>query len=138
MDYQFDTNTHSDSDFLKEYLESVKPSAEQKTIVADGAYSRETNRQLAKSKNIDLVTTDLLGRDAKDIYADFQFSEDGIRILQCPAGHQPKSTSFAKSTGKVRASFNKNKCENCPYKDQCSPKILNKTSTVYVSKASHE
>ena len=88
-------NTHSNSDFLKEHLESIKPSAEQKTIVADGAYSGETNRQLAKSKNIDLVTTDLLGRDAKDIYADFQFSEDGTRILQCPVGHQPKSTSLS-------------------------------------------
>jgi hypothetical protein len=38
----------------------------------------------------------------------------------------------------VRASFPKNKCENCPFRDQCNPRILNKTSAVYVSKASHE
>jgi len=68
------------------------------------------------------VTTDLLGRDARDICADFQFSEDGTRILLCPAGNQPKSSSIVKSTGKVRASFPKNKCENCPYKNQCKPK----------------
>ena len=75
-----------------------------------GAYSGESNRQLAKSKNIELVTTDLLGRDAKDIYADFQFSEDETRIVRCPAGYQPKSSSLVKSTGNVRASFHKNKC----------------------------
>lgn len=101
-------------------------------------YNKVIYRQLAKSKNIELVTTDLLGRDAKDIYADFQFSEDETRIVRCPAGYQPKSSSLVKSTGKVRASFHKNKCENCPYKDQCAPKISNKTSAVYVSKASHE
>ena len=55
-----------------------------------------------------------------------------------PAGNQPKSSSIVKSTGKVRASFPKNKCENCPYKDQCKPKTSNKTSTVYISKESHE
>lgn len=47
----------------------------------------------------------LLVRDARDIYADFQFSEDGTRILLCPAGNQPK--------------------------------ISNKTSAVYILKASH-
>ncbi|MFQ6823079.1 MAG: transposase [Agathobacter sp.] len=56
----------------------------------------------------------------------------------CPAGNQPKSSSIVKSTGKVRASFPKNKCENCPYKDQCRPKTSNKTSAVYISKGSHE
>lgn len=116
----------------------LEPSVEQKTLVTYGAYSGETNRQLAKSRNIDLVTTDLLGRDAKNIYADFQFSEVGTRILLCPAGYQPKSTSFVKSIEKVRTSFHKNKCENCPHKNQCNPKISNKTSAVYISKASHE
>lgn len=94
--------------------------------------------KLADDKNIDLVTTDLLGRDARDICADFQFSEDGTRIQLCPAGNQPKSSFIVKSTGKVRASFPKNKCENCPYKDQCKPKTSNKISAVYISKGSHE
>jgi hypothetical protein len=137
-DYQFEQNTHSDSDFLKEHLESIEKTPEHRTMVTDGAYSGEENRQLAKSKNIELVTTDLTGREAKDICADFTFSEDGKQILRCPGGHQPKSSSLVKSSGQVRASFPKNKCENCPFRDQCNPKILNKTSAVYVSKASHE
>ena len=93
-DYQFDANTHSDSDFLKEHLESVERTPGRNTLVTDGAYSSEANRQLADDKNIDLVTTDLLGRDARDICADFQFSEDGTRIRLCPAGNQPKSSSI--------------------------------------------
>lgn len=137
-DYQFDANTHSDSDFLKEHLESVERTPEHNTLVTDVAYSSEVNRQLDDDKNIDLVTTDLLGRDTRDICADFQFSEDGTRILLCLVGNQPKSSSIVKSTGKVRASFPKNKCKNCPYKDQCKPKTSNKTSAVYISKASHE
>jgi hypothetical protein len=137
-DYQFEQNTHSDSDFLKEHLESIEKTPEHRTMVTDGAYSGEENRQLAKSKNIELVTTDLTGREAKDICADFTFSEDGKQILRCPGGHQPKSSSLVKSSGQVRASFPRNKCENCPFRDQCNPRILNKTSAVYVSKASHE
>lgn len=137
-DYQYGQNNHSDSEFLKEHLESVEKRPEQVTLVTDGAYSGEENRRLAKKKNIDLVTTNLSGKDTKDICADFTFSEDGEKILRCPAGNQPKSSSLAKSTGKVRASFPKNMCENCPYKDQCQPKISNKTSRVYVTKAAHE
>lgn len=137
-DYQYDQNIHSDSDFLKEHLDATEKKPEGTTLVADAGFSGEENRALAESKNIKLVTTDLLGRDTKDIYADFTFSDDGKGILLCPAGNQPKSTSFVKSTGKVRASFNKSKCENCPHRDQCKPQISNKTSAVYVSKASHE
>ena len=137
-DYQYEQNNHSDSEFLKEHLESAEKRPEQVTLVTDGAYSGEENRRLAKKKNIDLVTTNLSGKDTKDICADFTFSEDGEKILRCPAGNQPKSSSLAKSTGKVRASFPKNMCENCPYKDQCQPKISNKTSRVYVTKAAHE
>ena len=56
-DYQFDANTHSDSDFLKEHMESVERTPGRNTLVTDGAYSSEANRQLADDKNIDLVTT---------------------------------------------------------------------------------
>jgi hypothetical protein len=137
-DYQFEQNTHSDSDFLKEHLETTDKRPERVTIVTDGAYSGEENRQLAESKNIELVTTDLLGRETKDIYADFIFSDDGQRIRLCPEGHEPKKSSFVKSNGQVRVSFPKSQCENCPHREECKPKLYKKTSAVYVSKASHE
>ena len=137
-DYQFEQNNHSDKEFLKEHLENSEKSILGTTLVTDGAYSSKENRKLAEEKNVKLVTTDLLGRETNDIYADFCFSDDGRSILLCPAGNKPKSTSYVKSNGQVRASFNKKVCEKCPYRDQCKPRISNKTSAVYVSKASHE
>jgi len=49
-DYQFDANTHSDSDFLKEHMESVERTPGRNTLVTVGAYSSEVNRQLADDK----------------------------------------------------------------------------------------
>lgn len=48
-----------------------------------------TIQMLRQKKNIDLVTTDLTGREAKDIAADFEFTEDGKKVIHCPAGNTP-------------------------------------------------
>ena len=37
-------------------------------------------------KNIHLVTTNLTDRQADDIMADFEFSENGQKVLRCPGG----------------------------------------------------
>ena len=83
-EYQFEQNIHSDSDFLDEYLDGETRTPERRTLVADGAYSSEELKRKADEKNIHLVTTDLTGRETKDIYADFVFSEDGESIVSCP------------------------------------------------------
>lgn len=132
-DYQFDKNTRSDSDFLNEHLEGETKTPERRYIVADGAYSSDDLKEKANEKNIELITTDLTGRATNDIYADFVFSEEGDRIVKCPAGNKPVSSSYVKSTGKCRASFNKSTCENCPFKDQCKPTIGNKKAFINVS-----
>lgn len=137
-DYQFEQNTHSDSDFLEEHLEQEEKTPERRTLVADGAYSGETLREKADEKNIDLVTTELSGRETKDIYADFEFSEDGMTILRCPEGNKPVSSSYVKSNGKCRASFDKRCCENCPHQKDCNPKMGNKKAVIHVSKKSSE
>jgi len=66
------------------------------------------------------------------------FSEDGGKIVSCPAGNKPESTGIVRSTEKCRASFNRRHCENCPHRDQCNPKISNKKAVVYVSKKQSE
>ena len=137
-DYQFEQNTHSDTEFLNDHLEGEERTSERRTLVADGAYSSDELRNKANEKNIDLVTTDLTGRETADIYADFVFSEDGRKIVSCPAGNKPESTGTVASTGKCRASFNRRHCENCPYRDQCNPKIGNKKAVVYVSQKQSE
>ena len=116
----------------------MEESAEPVVLITDGAYSGQENVAAASKKNIELVTTDLIGREAKDIAADFLFTEDGTKVIQCPAGNVPKSCSYAKQTGQCRISFHRNKCENCPHREQCRPKMLNKTSVIFLSKKSSD
>lgn len=131
--YAYDQNTTSDSQFLKEHLEQMKNQEETVTIVADGGYSGKANQDLASEKNINIVTTDLLGRDVPEIYADFEFNEEGTKVTKCPAGYKPKSSSYMKPTGQCRASFEREYCAACPHKDQCKAKIHKRVSTVIVS-----
>ena len=83
--YQYEKNTHSDSQFLKETVESMEKTEEPTVLITDGAYSVRDNTNAAAEKNIDLVTTDLTGREAKDIAADFEFTEDGKKVIHCSA-----------------------------------------------------
>lgn len=132
-DYQYEQNTHSDSQFLKETLSSMEKSQEPVTIVTDGAYSGAENSGLADEKNIDLVTTNLTGREAEDILADFEFSEDGKKVTKCPGGYAPKSCSYNAVSGQCTVSFHRSHCEGCPYQKQCHPKMFKKVCRKTVS-----
>lgn len=137
-DYQYEKNTHSDSQFLKETVDAMEKTEEPTVLITDGAYSGKDNTDAAAKKNIDLVTTDLTGREAKDIAADFEFTEDGKKVIHCPAGNTPKSCNYINQTGQCRISFPRNKCENCPHHDQCNPKMFNRTSVIFLSKKSSD
>ena len=125
--YQYETNNYSDSEFLKDEIELLGEQKESITIVADGAYSGDENHILAEKNNINLINTNLTGREAEDIAAEFEFSEDGTKVLKCPAGHEPKSCSYNQATGQCHMSFYREHCENCPYRDQCHPTEHKKT-----------
>lgn len=132
-DYQFEQNTYSDSQFLKNSLQQKEQQKETTILVADGAYSGAENTSLAASKNIQLVTTDLTGIDVPDIYADFEMNEEGTRIMKCPAGYSPKSCCCSSSNGHVHASFLKELCLNCPHKNECRVKIYKNVCSVDIS-----
>lgn len=137
-DYQYEQNTHSDSQFLKETLDSMEKQAETVTVVTDGAYSGTQNEELAAEKNVRLVTTNLTGREAEDIMADFEFSEDGRKVIKCPGGHEPKSCSYNKGTGQCTISFQKSQCQDCPHKEQCHPRMFKRVSRKTVSSKSNQ
>ena len=84
------------------------------------------NIALAKEKNVRLVTTALIGKEAPDILADFEFNEEGTKLLKCAAGYEPVSQSYTKSTRQCRVSFDRNHCASCPNQEQCRPKIHKK------------
>ena len=73
--YQFEKNNVSDSAMLKEHLENIN-SSEEILMTIDGAYASTENIELAAGKNIELVPTDLVGRDTDSIMANFKFNED--------------------------------------------------------------
>lgn len=84
-------------------------------LACDGAYTSSENRSLAEENNIDLVTTNMTGRKAKDIYADFELADDGRSVVKCPGGYTPKSCSYNPSTDQCVALFYRDKCEQCPF-----------------------
>ena len=136
--YQYEQNIHSDSQFLKETLDGMEKQDETVTIVTDGAYSGTQNEELAAEKNVRLVTTNLTGREAEDIMADFEFSEDGRKVIKCPGRHEPKSCSYNRGTGQCTISFPKSQCQDCPHKEKCHPKMFKRVSRKTVSSKSNQ
>ncbi len=132
--YQFDKNTHTDSHFLQESLSIMEKSEEEIILVTDGGYDGQDNVALAKEKNVKLVTTALIGKEAPDVLADFEFNEDGTRLLKCAVGHEPLSQTYTKTTRQCRVSFDRTHCVGCPYQEQCRPKIYKKVATFITSK----
>lgn len=138
-DYQYERNTYSDSQFLKDNLKRNEVSKEEITLVTDGAYSGKENRDLAAEKNIRLVNTDLSGKPVDPILADFKFSENGSRVVRCPAGYEPRSCGYTGGKAKqFHVSFEREQCAQCPNKERCKAKIHKKVSTVTVSIKAHE
>ena len=137
-EYQYEQNNHSDSQFIQEHLDQMDKQEERIVIVTDGAYSGTENTQLANDKNVELITTSLTGKAAPDIIADFEFNEEGTQVLKCPAGHAPKSCSYKKQSDQCAVSFLHEQCANCPYQEQCKPKIFKRVAKIVTSKAAHE
>lgn len=106
---------------------------EQVTVVTDGAYAGQHITELAEENNVCLVHTNLTGREAADILADFEFNEEGNKVLKCPGGFEPKSCSYNQSTGQCVVSFHRKQCEQCPHKKQCHPKMFKRVSRKTVS-----
>jgi hypothetical protein len=132
-DYQYDTSIRSDSSYCKEVIEEMEIQQEQVTILADGAYGGENNRNLAADNNINLITTDFQGRKPNEIFAEFVFSEDGKELLKCANGQEPISNKYNEQTGQCRSKMNLEKCLNCPYKEACNPKFQTKSAIVLMS-----
>ena len=130
-DYSYEQNSHSDSDFCKEVIESVGHQEETLTLIADGAYDSTDNKQTALEKNIRLVTTNLTGQLPDPIHSEFVMS-DGVIVI-CPEGHAPLRATLNASNGMCRAVFEKEQCENCQYSNQCNIKQQRETVVVNVS-----
>lgn len=132
-DYGYEANTHSDSAFCKETIESIGKTVEPITLIADGAYGGTENQELAAANNINLTVTSLVGRTPIEIHADFEMSEDGKDVITCPAGNTPIKCTYSQATGQCRAVMERSQCENCPNFEKCNAKLQTNTAVVKVS-----
>ena len=133
----FQPNTHSDSDYFKEYVESQKPAdsenAEQQCIT-DGAYASAENLEKAAEKGILLIPTSLTGKDTNPLYADFKLTEDGREIITCPNGCKPDRQQYSERYIRTDAWFSNECCDKCPFRANCPGKHQKKTTKVTISK----
>ena len=132
-DYQFEANTYSDSQFIKDYFAKQSDDAPSSVMIADGAYSGEDNIAAAEEKNARLITTDLTGKESDDIITDFEISENGNEVITCPAHYSPLKSRKDPKTGIIRATFNRDCCAGCPNRDKCKAKINKRVANVTVS-----
>lgn len=133
-DYQFEQNTYSDSQFLRDSLERNAGKEGGSILVTDGAYFGEDNQKQAEKQNVRLVTTAITGIEVPDIYADFKLNDAGSRVLECPAGYSPRSSSCSTNgNGHIYASFKREQCLNCPHKEECRVKVHAKVCSITIS-----
>ena len=133
-DYQYEENTYSDSEFLKDNIRQQDKSDAPVTLVTDGAFYSHDNANLASEKNIKLVPTALCSKSIKEIYADFELDDEGTKVLKCPAGHAPKSCTTTNEGGTLKVSFPISCCRDCPYRNQCKPRMYKKVAKLTISK----
>ena len=132
--YDYDINSHSDSQFCKETISKLgRHQDEATTLLADGAYASIDNHKQATQNNIELVTTALIGKIPNPVQGDFIIDSDKYEVIHCPAGNKPYKSRYYEKTGMYRASFNKKICEQCPFNDQCGAKFQKKSAFVMIS-----
>lgn len=123
-DYAYEKNIYADNQFMKDYLVKQDTFDEGAFLVADGAYSGETNSQIAASHNLKLVITNFTGRKPDEIYADFKFSDDGHFLLECINGCTPEECTYDSGNDRSVACFKTRECGSYPYQDRCQPRLL--------------
>ena len=133
VDYQYEKNNYSDSQFLKDYIERQPESETEVSLTTDGGYCGIKNSRMAAGKNITLTTTDLKGADVSDHWANFEFTEDGTRLLKCAGGHEPKSSVYDSTNQRCKASFPIETCRNCPHYKDCHPHEHKRVATIKVA-----
>ena len=135
-DYRYEQNIYSDSQFMKDRLEELPVQEESTQMLTDGGYFSSENIKQAAEKNIELITSGLSGKDAKDILNDFEYNEEETKVIRCPAGNEPRSSCYITTNRRIKITFNRTQCENCPYREQCRPKIFKQTARVVIYKDS--
>ena len=141
-----DQNNVHDSEIVKIIIQELG-GQDHKEIIADGAYGSKENIELAEENNLSLEPTNLPGRPADPIHAKITLNEEGTKVILCPAGNKPKSSSCY-SNDQISFTMSKAVCDKCPLKNDCcvkaNPNVKNPrtyrglTSVTMINKATVE
>ena len=134
--YEYEANTHSDVQFLKDHLDTLPEQEPGTQLVVDGAYYCDETAKMASEKNIELLPTALAVKKTRKDVSGFVLNETNTKVIQCPAGNTPQSCCYKPSNDEFKISFDRDVCANCPHKDQCNAKIFKKVAKVLVTKKS--
>ena len=137
-DYQFEKNTYSDSQFLKDYIDRQDENSENSVVITDGAYSGTDNKSTAAEKGIELITTDLTGKDPDPIVTEFEINRETMKVEKCPMGYEPTKSKYNPKLETIHATFQSEQCRNCPHRDRCKATVHTRVSNVKVSVKSIE
>lgn len=132
-DADIQSNSHSDSDFMKEYIQSKEDPEQEEQVITDGAFYSSENAEAAAAKGILIVPTSLTGTPTNPLCAEFEFSEDGRVLNLCPNGCRPISQKYHEANGKIDAKFSHECCDQCPLRDQCPGQDQKKAVKVSIS-----
>lgn len=125
-------NIYSDSQFCKDEIAKMAENEDTSDFVVDGGYSSVENIQLAAENGIQLIPTDLTGKDTPDLFADFSIDEKTDQVTY-PNGLTPDRTSYDKKQETYRISYLKNRRENCPHRENCPLREYKKVRSGSVS-----
>lgn len=125
-DYSYEQNIYSDSQFLKDYLNQLPDDYEGGILIADGAYAGLNTVKLASEHQVDLITTNFTGYKPADCFAEFRFTEDGKKLLECANHVVPINQTYDAYNDRCNVNFPKESCTSCPHLEACNPKILKK------------
>lgn len=63
----------------------------------------------------------------------YELNEDETRVVKCPMGYTPKSSSYIRQSQTCTASFPRQCCEKCPHKEDCNAKIFKKVAKIRIT-----
>ena len=135
-DYAYETNIHSDSQFIKEHLEALPKQDINTSLIVDGAYYSEEAQKMAMEKNIELLPTALATKKGRRDVSGFIMDEGKTKVIKCPAGHTPRSCCYKQSNDEFKITFDRDVCAKCPNKDKCHSKIFRNVARVLITKKS--
>ena len=120
MQYDLQKNIYSDQQFSRDTIKKLGQQENETTVIVDGTYYSEDISKLASVNKLNLIPTNLVGRDQstnKTGYDKFNIDENTHEVKNCAQGHIPNDSKFKK--GVYRAHFNPQHCDSCPQRANC-------------------